>query len=109
MSAIHRARQVLIALSLACVLMVVTACSSTTARPPQVNSPQTTLDHTIQYGQLERGNSASAQAFGDWVVDASKGLIQDAYVRDDRQLGVVISKQVRLNEVKNLTRSLTAI
>ncbi len=46
------------------------------------------------------------QDFGNWVVTASKGLIKDAYVRDNNKLGVVISSQVRPTEVKDLTKSL---
>jgi len=35
-------------------------------------------------------------------VKTAKGLVNDAYVRDGNKLGVVISPQVRPNEVKPL-------
>jgi hypothetical protein len=65
------------------------------------------LDRSIGYGQLSRGNSDVGQDFGNWAVEASKGLIKDAFVRDDNKLGAVISSQVRPNEVKDLAQSLT--
>lgn len=37
---------------------------------------------------------------------SSKGLIKDAFVRDNNKLGAVISSQVRPNEVKALAQSL---
>jgi len=39
-------------------------------------------------------------------VQASKGLISDAYVRDNNKLGIVITPQVKANEVQSLTKSL---
>lgn len=101
----HRLRQGLMTLALILVLAVTTACSSV-ASPPQANAPGS-IDHSVQYGQLARGDSTAGQAFGDWVVQASKGLIKDAFVRDNNKLGVVISSQVRPNEVKALSKSLT--
>lgn len=100
-----RIRQVLMALVLVCVLSFTTACASVSARTPQANYPSS-LDRSIEYGQLARGDSAAGQEFGDWVVQASKGLIKDAYVRDNNKLGAVISSQVRPNEVKSLAQSL---
>jgi hypothetical protein len=58
------------------------------------------------YVQLERGSTAAGQQFGDWVVRTAKGLVQDAYVRDNNKLGVVITPQVKPNEVRDLARSL---
>lgn len=79
-----------------------TACSSSTTatlpNPSEVN--------TLAYSQLERGDSVVGQKFGDWVVNASQGLIQDSFVRDNNKLGVVISSQVKPTEVKNLAKSL---
>ncbi|MGH2416175.1 MAG: hypothetical protein ACRDEA_21285, partial [Microcystaceae cyanobacterium] len=72
---------------------------------PQANSP-TSIERSLEYGQLARGDSAAGQEFGDWVVEASKGLIKDAFVRDNNKLGAVISSQVRPNEVKALAQSL---
>lgn len=101
----HRIRHALTAIVLVLVLAFTTACSGV-ATPPQANAPTTNLERSIDYGQLARGDSASGQSFGDWVVEASKGLIKDAYVRDNNKLGVVISSKVRPNEVKALTQSL---
>jgi hypothetical protein len=97
-------RQSLMAIFLVCVLAFSTACSSVAARPPQANYPA--LDRSVEYGQLARGDSAAGQEFGDWVVEASKGLIKDAFVRDNNKLGAVISSKVRPDEVKALAQSL---
>lgn len=103
----HRIRQSLMAIVLVCVLAFTSACNgSAVARSPQANSP-TKLDRSIGYSQLSRGNSDAGEAFGSWAVEASKGLIKDAFVRDNNQLGVVISPQVRPTEVKELAQSLT--
>ncbi|MGH2412675.1 MAG: hypothetical protein ACRDEA_03055, partial [Microcystaceae cyanobacterium] len=69
-----RTRQVLTAFVLVCVLAFTTACSGVAARSPQANSP-TSIERSLEYGQLARGDSAAGQEFGDWVVEASKGLI----------------------------------
>jgi hypothetical protein len=103
MSLFHQVRKTLAALSIAFMLLVTTACGANVAQAPQVNPPA--LVQT-RYGQLERGNSAVGQNFGDWVVEASKGLVKDAYVRDNNKLGVVISPKVRPGEVKDLAKSL---
>jgi hypothetical protein len=99
-----RLRQSVLALVLVCVLAFSTACSGVAAKSPQANQPA--LNRSVEYGQLARGNSAVGQEFGDWVVQASQGLIKDAFVRDNNKLGVVISSQVRPNEVKALAQSL---
>jgi hypothetical protein len=101
----HRWLRSLTTLVLVLVLAFTTACSSVATRSPQANYP-TSADRSIDYGQLARGDSATSQAFGDWVVEASKGLIKDAFVRDNNKLGAVISSQVRPNEVKALAQSL---
>jgi len=101
----QRSRKFLTALILVLVLTVSTACSA---------GPTATLDRSgpaaatpqAAYQQLERGNSAAGQNFGDWVVKTANGLVKDAFVRDENKLGVVISPQVRPNEVKPLARSL---
>jgi hypothetical protein len=80
-----------------------TACSSGTT----ATVPNPTLNRTEAYTQLEKGNSLAGQKFGDWVVSTSKGLINDAYVRDKNKLGVVISSQVKPTEVKTLAKALT--
>jgi hypothetical protein len=104
MNLFHPMRKALVALSLAFMVLVTTACSTPVAQAPQVNPPA--LMQVAKYGQFERGNSSVGQNFGDWVVEASKGLIKDAYVRDNNKLGVVISPKVRPNEVKDLAKSL---
>lgn len=101
----HRIRQSLMALVLVFVLTFSTACNKVTNRSPQANYQES--NPSVEYGQLARGNSASSQEFGDWVVKTSKGLIKDAFVRDNNKLGAVISSQVRPNEVKALAQSLT--
>jgi hypothetical protein len=105
MDIFRQARRSLTAIALVLMLVMTTACTSTTARLPQADSPAS-LERSAEFGQLARGDSATGQAFGDWVVETGKGLIKDAYVRDNNKLGVVISSQVRPNEVKALTRSL---
>ena len=86
-------------------LMVVTttACSSSST----ATLPNPTLDRTEAYTQLERGNSVAGQQFGDWIISTSQGMIDDAYVRDNNKLGVVISRQVKPTEVKTLAKALT--
>jgi hypothetical protein len=88
------------------VFSLTTACATVTPSSPNVDTP-VSANLSSRYGQLTRGNSAKQQNFGDWVIEASKGLISDAFVRDNNKLGVVVSSQVRPNEVKDLARSLT--
>jgi hypothetical protein len=83
-----------------------TACSTVAPPAPKVNAPVST-NLSSKYGQLMRGSSVKEQGFGDWVIEASRGLVSDAFVRDNNKLGVVISPQVRPNEVKDLAKSLT--
>lgn len=97
--------KLLIILASIVLLTFTTACSSNTAQL-QPNPNQPTIGQTTPYSAIERGNSPQGQDFGQWVVGASKGLIQDAYVRDNNKLGVVLSSQVRPNEVRDLTKSL---
>lgn len=106
MNTFRRIRQSLSVLVLVLVLGFTSACGGVATRLPQANSPAG-LDRSIEYGQLARGDSAAGQGFGDWVVEASKGLVKDAFVRDNNKLGAVISSQVRPNEVKALAQSLT--
>jgi hypothetical protein len=101
-----RIRQSLMALVLVCVLAFGTACGGTvTSRSPQAKYPES--NPNVAYGQLARGNSGPGQEFADWVVEASKGLIKDAFVRDNNTLGAVIASQIRPDEVKGLAQSLT--
>jgi hypothetical protein len=96
-------RKLFIAFTLVFVLMTTAACGTATQAR---TSYQPGANQTLGYGELARGDTAQGQDFGDWVVKTSKGLIQDAYVRDQNKLGVVISKQVRPTEVKPLAESL---
>ncbi|NJM99448.1 MAG: hypothetical protein HC800_21965 [Phormidesmis sp. RL_2_1] len=99
MTFFQRSRRWLTALALVLLLTVsTTACSTTASQAP--------VGTTVNYSQLERGNSAKGQEYGDWVVSAAQGLISDAYVRDDNKLGVVITDAVKPSEVRDLSRSL---
>lgn len=99
MTFFQRTRRWLSALALVLLLTVsTTACSTTTTEAPTSTN--------VSYSQIERGNSAKGQEYGDWVVGAAKGLISDAYVRDNNKLGVVITDEVNPNEVKDLAKSL---
>lgn len=102
MSLLRSIRATLIALCLALVLVTTTACSGAV----QAKQP-TSIAPTSAYTQLERGNTSTGQNFGNWVVRTANGMVQDAYVRDNDKLGVVISPRVRPTEVRTLARSLT--
>jgi WD40 repeat protein len=103
MNLIQQSRKILTALVLVLVLTVATACGATTqARTTSLPA----LNSSVSYQQLERGNTAVGQNFGDWVVQTATGLVKDAYVRDNNKLGVVITPQVRPNEVQTLAKSL---
>lgn len=99
MSLVQRIRRFALPLLLALVLLVTPACSSSasTAQTPLI---------TGFSSQIEQGNTPAGQDFGAWVTQASKGLIEDAYVRDNDKLGVVISPEVRPEDVRSLTKSL---
>ncbi len=103
MTLIQQLRKVLTALVLVFVLTTTAACSGVQAKQP------TTLPAASgasdYYVQLERGNTLQGQDFGNWVISTAKGLVQDAYVRDNNKLGVVITPQVRPSEVKTLAKS----
>lgn len=95
-------RKVVFALSLVLVLFTTAACAGNSqAAAPVTEQPR--LGGTVS--QVERGTTRSAQEYGDWLVQTGKGLVKDAYVRDDKA-GVVITPQVRPNEVKSLARSI---
>ena len=97
-------RKFLASLSLMFVLLTTSACATASqAKETPYSSAGRT---TIEYSQLERGNTSAGQGFGDWVVQTSRGLVQDAYVRDNDKLGAVISSQVRPSEVRSLAKSL---
>jgi hypothetical protein len=87
-----------IALCLGVILMTTSACSSTTTSTAPSLAPA--------YSQLERGDTASGESYGRWVMETARGLVNDAYVRDNDKLGVVISPEVAPREVKSLAQSL---
>ncbi len=104
MSLLQQFRKILTALVLVLILTTTAACSGAVQARQPTNLP--VISNSGTYAQLSRGNSAAGQDFGNWVVQTGKGLIQDAYVRDNNKLGVVITPQVRPNEVQPLARSL---
>ncbi|MCP6760478.1 MAG: hypothetical protein NHB32_17435 [Fischerella sp. CENA71] len=105
MSLLQQSRKFITAVVLILVLTITTACGGNVAQVDRTTNPPA-VGRDVAYAQLERGNTASGQTFGNWVVQTSRGLVQDAYVRDNNKLGVVISPQVRPNEVRPLARSL---
>ncbi|MEQ9624291.1 hypothetical protein [Coleofasciculus chthonoplastes] len=102
MSLGKKTSQFFTALALILVLATTSACQ---ANQTKAKAP-TALNPSVTYQQLERGDTAAGQEFGNWVVQTAKGLISDAYVRDNDKLGIVITPQVRPPEVKDLARSL---
>jgi hypothetical protein len=104
MNIFNHARKAIVVLALMLVLAFTTACGSSST---QIQAPNPVkINQSAEYSQLARGNSAAGQDFGNWVIQTSKGLIKDAYVRDGNKLGVVISPQVLPTDVKALTQSL---
>ncbi|MBD2435672.1 hypothetical protein [Nostoc sp. FACHB-110] len=106
MTLFEQIRKVAIAFALIVMLTVTTACGSATVSQADRTSSPAVIGRDVAYSELERGNTSSGQTFGDWVVQTSKGLIKDAYVRDNNKLGVVISRDVRPTDVKPLAKSL---
>jgi hypothetical protein len=102
MTFFQRSRRWMTALALVLLLTVTTSCAATSTKASTGN----TASSTVSYGQLARGNSTAGQEYGEWVVGAAKGLIADAYVRDNNKLGVVITQDVRPADVKDLSKSL---
>ncbi|WP_017298686.1 hypothetical protein [Nodosilinea nodulosa] len=90
-----------IALCLGLILLTTSACGSATQ-----TSAAPGLSPTAAYGQLERGDTASGESYGRWVMQTAKGLVSDAFVRDNDKLGVVIAPEVKPQEVKTLAQSL---
>jgi len=103
-SLLRQFRKILTAFALILVLTTTAACSGATQAKQPTNLPA--INRSAEYSQLERGNTRIGQDFGTWVVQTGKGMVQDAYVRDNNKLGVVVTRQVRPNEVKPLARSL---
>jgi hypothetical protein len=103
---LQQGRKILMVFVLILALMITTACSGGPVTQAERTTNQPAIGKDVTYAELERGNTPGGQNFGNWIVQTSKGLIQDAYVRDNNKLAVVISPQVRPNEVKPLTTSL---
>jgi hypothetical protein len=102
---IQQSRKILMAFVLILILTFTTACGG--GRVAEVDRSTTpAVGRDVTYAELERGNTPAGQNFGDWVVQTSKGLVTDAYVRDNNKLGVVISPQVNPNEVRPLASAL---
>jgi hypothetical protein len=103
---LQQSRKILMTGILILILTITTACGGSNVA--QLDRPSSTpaIGRDVTYTQLERGNSSAGQNFGNWVVQTSNGLIKDAYVRDNNKLGVVISPQVRPQEVRPLASSL---
>lgn len=97
-----QARRLIVTSLLVLIVATTTACSSSNT----ATLPNPTTNYSSTYTQLERGNSAAGQKFGDWVVSKSQGLVKDSFVRDNNKLGVVISEKVKPTEVKALAKSL---
>ncbi|WP_341525138.1 hypothetical protein WKK05_21295 [Nostoc sp. UHCC 0302] len=103
---LQQSRKILATCVLVLVLMITTACSGgAVAQAPRTTAPPA-IGRDLAYAELERGNTPTGETFGNWVVQTSRGLVKDAYVRDNNKLGVVISSQVRPNEVRPLAKSL---
>jgi hypothetical protein len=102
---LQKFRKILTVFSLILLLTTTAACSSSVqAKQPSTNAP--TIGRSADYGLIARGNTNAGQDFGNWVTQTAKGLVQDAYVRDNNKLGVVITREVSPNEVKPLAKSL---
>jgi hypothetical protein len=100
----YHARKIVVLLALMLILTFTTACGSSSTQTQAPNPLK--INQSAEYSQIARGNSPAGQDFGNWVIQTSKGLIKDAYVRDGNKLGVVISPQVLPTEVKALAQSL---
>lgn len=106
MSLFQQSRRIITGLLLVLVLTISTACASAPSAQKPTNLPVAIGGSPSYYAQLQRGNTAAGQDFGNWVTQTAKGMVKDAYVRDNNKLGVVITPQVRPNEVKDLAKSL---
>lgn len=106
MSLFQQSRKIIAGLLLVLILSFTTACSGGPSAQKPTNLPVAIGGSPSYYAQLQRGNTQAGQDFGQWVTQTAKGLVQDAYVRDNNKLGVVITQQVRPNEVKDLAKSL---
>ncbi|ALF52015.1 hypothetical protein ACX27_02765 [Nostoc piscinale CENA21] len=106
MISLEQIRKTAIAGILIVILTLTTACGGATVSQADRTTNPPVIGRDVTYSELERGNTPGGQTFGDWVVQTSRGLIKDAYVRDNNKLGVVIAREVRPNEVRPLAKSL---
>ncbi|MBC1220541.1 hypothetical protein GNF10_18580 [Nostoc sp. UCD121] len=102
----QQSRKILATFFLIGVLLITTACGGATVSQVDRTTTPSAIGREVTYAELERGNTPGGQTFGTWVVQTSQGLLQDAFVRDNNKLGVVISPKVRPNEVRPLAKSL---
>jgi len=102
---IQQFRRSLTAIVLVLILTTTAACSGAVQARQPANPAAISSSGT--YTQLSRGNSLVGEDFGNWVVQTGKGMVQDAYVRDNNKLGVVITSQVPPYEVRPLAKSIT--
>ncbi|MBK1987032.1 hypothetical protein A0J48_005690 [Sphaerospermopsis aphanizomenoides BCCUSP55] len=103
---LQQSRKILTALVLILILTLTTACGGGRVAESNRTITPSAVGRDVTYAELERGNTPGGQNFGNWVVQTSKGLVTDAYVRDNNKLGVVISPQVSPNDVRPLANSL---
>lgn len=103
---LQQSRKILTTFVLILILTITTACGGGTVTQVDRSITPPVVGRDVTYSELQRGNSPAGENFGNWVVQTSNGLIKDAYVRDNNKLGVVISPQVRPNEVRPLAKSL---
>lgn len=106
MRVISNFRRILTAFALIFLLTTTAACGGKVqAKQPTTQLPPG-ISYNGEYAQLELGNTVKGQDFGSWVATTAKGIVQDAYVRDNNKLGVVITPKVRPTEVRPLAKSL---
>jgi hypothetical protein len=103
---IQQSRKIVMAFVLILILTLTTACGGGRVAEVDRTTTPSAVGRDVTYAELERGNTPAGQTFGNWVVQTSKGLVTDAFVRDNNKLGVVISPQVSPNEVRPLANSL---
>lgn len=97
-------RRNFISLCLVFLLVTTTACSTQSSNARTIDRSASTP--TATNTQINRGDTAKGQDYGDWVVQTSHGLIQDAYVRGNDILGAVISPNVKPIEVRQISKAL---
>lgn len=95
-----------ITLCLGLLVLTTSACGGATQSSYKNPPLSSSSEYSSTYSQLERGDTPSGEQYGQWVMQAARGLISDAYVRDNDKLGVVISPRVQPREVQDLARSL---